>query len=90
MITALASPLLDRLRAIVGSEGMLTAKCELIVYECDGFTIEKNQPEVVVFPTSTEQIVADRQSCATNSMCRLCRAGREPAWRAAACRSAAA
>jgi len=61
--TATSSPLLDRLRAIVGAEGILTAKCDLMVYECDGFTIEKNQPEVVVFPTSTEQIVQIVKLC---------------------------
>jgi glycolate oxidase len=63
MTTATSSPLLDRLRAIVGPEGMLTARCDLLVYECDGFTIEKNQPEVVVFPTSTEQIVQIVKLC---------------------------
>src|SRR6202790_4652072 len=62
-MTATASPLLDRLRAIVGPEGLLTAKCDLLVYECDGFTIEKNQPEVVVFPTTTEQIVQIVKLC---------------------------
>ena len=63
--TTLASPsrLLDRLRTIVGMEGMLTAKSDLLVYECDGFTIEKNQPEVVVFPTTTEQIVQIVKTC---------------------------
>lgn len=55
--TATTPSLLDRLRAIVGPEGLLTAPCDLMVYECDGFTIEKNKPEVVVFPTSTEQVV---------------------------------
>jgi glycolate oxidase len=61
--TATASPLLDRLRAIVGPAGMLTARCDLMVYECDGFTIEKNQPDVVVFPTATEQIVRIAKVC---------------------------
>jgi glycolate oxidase len=56
-MTATDTSLIHRLRAIVGPDGLLTAKCDLLVYECDGFTIEKNQPEVVVFPTSTEQIV---------------------------------
>src|SRR5262245_58764154 len=27
------------------------------MYDCDGYTIEKNKPDVVVFPTSTQQIV---------------------------------
>src|SRR5579884_1410668 len=52
-----SSTLIDRLRAIVGREGILTSPSELLVYECDGFTIEKNKPDVVVFPTSTEQVV---------------------------------
>ncbi len=29
-----------------------------MVYDCDGFTIEKHPPEVVVFPRSTEEVVA--------------------------------
>jgi glycolate oxidase len=62
-MTATVTPLIDRLRAIVGPDGMLTAKCDLLVYECDGFTIEKNQPEVVVFPTSTEQIIGIVKVC---------------------------
>jgi glycolate dehydrogenase FAD-linked subunit len=61
--TSASTPLLDRLRAIVGPEGMLTARSDLLVYECDGFTIEKRQPDVVVFPTSTEQIVRIVQTC---------------------------
>ena len=47
----------DRLRAIVGPQGLICTPAELLVYECDGYTIEKNRPEVVVFPTTTEQVV---------------------------------
>src|SRR5262245_18454799 len=61
--TTPTSALHDRLRAIVGPEGMLTARPDLMVYECDGFTIEKQQPDVVVFPTSTEQIVRIVKLC---------------------------
>ncbi len=57
------SPLVSRLRAIVGPENLLTAACDLMVYECDGFTIEKKQPEVVVFPRSTQDIVAIVSLC---------------------------
>ncbi len=49
--------LIDSLRSVVGPGGILTSPSELLVYECDGFTIEKNKPDVVVFPTSTEQVV---------------------------------
>lgn len=55
--------LIERMKAIVGSDGVLTAKAELAVYECDGFTVEKNKPDVVVFPTSTEQVVAIVKAC---------------------------
>jgi glycolate oxidase len=58
MATATASPLVDRLRALLGPGGLITAPSELVVYECDGYTIEKNRPEVVVFPTSAEQVAA--------------------------------
>src|SRR5262245_12415534 len=63
MTPATASPLLDRLRAIVGPAGMLTSRSDLLVYECDGFTIEKNQPDVVVFPTTTDEIVRIVRVC---------------------------
>lgn len=59
----IAEAFLDRLRAIFTDAGLLTAPEELLVYECDGFTIEKNKPDVVVFPTSTEQVVAVVKLC---------------------------
>jgi glycolate oxidase len=62
------SPLIDKLRAVVGPENLLTSRSDLMVYECDGFTIEKNQPEVVVFPTSTEQIVRIVKVCAEQNV----------------------
>lgn len=58
-----ATSLIDRLRAVVGRDGLLTAPSDLLVYECDGFTIEKKVPDVVVFPTSTEQVVAVVKLC---------------------------
>src|SRR5271167_99997 len=63
MATATASSLVDRLRSIVGASGLLTTPSDLVVYECDGYTIEKNRPDVVVFPTSTEQIVQIVRTC---------------------------
>lgn len=43
---------------IVGPEGVIDAPDELIVYECDGLTLDKTAPHAVVFPTSTEQVSA--------------------------------
>lgn len=58
-----ASPLFQKLQAIVGVDGLLTSPSDLLVYECDGYTIEKNKPDVVVFPTTLEQIVAIVKLC---------------------------
>ncbi len=58
-----SSPLIERLRTIVGPDALLTSPSELFVYECDAYTVEKNRPDVVVFPTSTEQIVRIVQVC---------------------------
>src|SRR5260221_2900045 len=54
---SLAPPaLVDELRDIVGLDGVLWARSDLLVYECDGFVIEKNCPDVVVFPRSTDEV----------------------------------
>ncbi len=49
--------LVSRMTAIVGAENVLTATADLATYECDGFTIAKMKPDVVVFPRSTQHIV---------------------------------
>ncbi|MGE5191906.1 MAG: FAD-binding oxidoreductase [Deltaproteobacteria bacterium] len=61
--TAIAADFLAALRNIVGDDGLLADRDELLVYECDGFTIEKNLPDVVAFPISTEQVVAIVKLC---------------------------
>src|SRR6516162_8945878 len=54
---------IEKLRAVVGPDGLLTSPSDLLVYECDGYTIEKNKPDVVVFPTTTDQIVRIVKLC---------------------------
>ncbi len=72
MTTSLAEPvpmatrptqLLNRLREVVGEQGILFNPAELLVYECDGFVVDKKSPDVVVFPTTTEQVVAIVKLC---------------------------
>ena len=53
LATALAA-LADELRRVVGDDGVLSVHSDLVVYECDGFVIEKNCPDVVVFPRTTK------------------------------------
>jgi glycolate oxidase len=57
------STLIDRLAGIVGRANVLTAPSDLLVYECDGYTVERNKPDVVAFPTSTDEIVRIVKLC---------------------------
>lgn len=50
--------LLQELAAIVGPSSVLSAPEDLLVYECDGHTLDKATPRAVVFPTSTAQVAA--------------------------------
>ncbi len=56
-VTPLAARLLAELTAIVGAENVLHHGDELLVYECDGYVVNKSIPDVVVFPTCTEHVV---------------------------------
>jgi glycolate oxidase len=57
------STMIDRLAAVVGPEAVLVAPGDTAVYECDGYTVEKSRPDVVVFPTSGEQVAAIVRIC---------------------------
>src|SRR5436309_5797441 len=63
MVVTSTPLLIERLRQIVGADAILTSPSDLLVYECDGFTIEKNKPDVVVFPTSTDHVVQIVKIC---------------------------
>lgn len=56
MAASASRPLVKDLRRRLGEENVLSAPSELRVYECDGYTIEKNRPDAVVFPRSTEHV----------------------------------
>ncbi len=62
------APLADELRAIVGEHGVVSEREELLVYECDAYTLEKNLPSAVVFPRTTEQVVAIVKLCARHNL----------------------
>src|ERR1700757_3203304 len=50
--------LLDELRTILGNEAIVSRATELKVYECDGWTVEKNSPDVLLMPRTTAQLSA--------------------------------
>ena len=62
------STLADELRAIIGEDGVVCKPEELLVYECDAYTLEKNLPNFVVLPRSTEELVAIVKLCAKHNV----------------------
>ena len=51
------------LQRLLGVESVLSQHAELIVYECDGFVIEKNCPDIAVFPRNTQQVAEIVRLC---------------------------
>src|SRR5262245_63751029 len=47
-----------RLRAVVGADGVVERPEALLVYECDGYTLERAAPEVVVLPREPGEVAA--------------------------------
>ena len=57
------SSVIADLIAIVGADNVLHNRDEILVYECDGYMVERSLPDVVVFPTSTAQVVEVVKVC---------------------------
>ena len=53
-----------RLTEIVGAGAVLADDRELVVYECDAYTLQKNLPTVVVLPKSAQEVAAVVHLCA--------------------------
>ncbi len=49
-------PIIQQLTEITGKGTVLFRKEDLIAYECDGYTIHKQPPRAVVFPSSTLEV----------------------------------
>src|SRR5437867_2431292 len=48
--------LVARLRSVVGADGVIDRAEALLVYDCDGYTLERGTPEVVVLPRSPAEV----------------------------------
>ena len=53
-----------RLIEIVGKDAVLADERELMVYECDAYTLQRNPPTAVVLPRSTQEVEAVVCLCA--------------------------
>ncbi|MBI3089443.1 MAG: FAD-binding protein [Candidatus Tectomicrobia bacterium] len=58
-----SASLIQSLEKLLGVEAVTSAADELLVYECDGHTIERALPTAVVFPTTAEQIAEVVRLC---------------------------
>ena len=50
--------LIEKLREMLGDDGMVMRATELKVYECDGWTLEKSSPEILLRPRNTAEVSA--------------------------------
>jgi glycolate oxidase len=56
-------PIIKELEAVVGKEGVVRRKDELLTYECDGLASYRQRPALVVLPRTTEQVAAAVKIC---------------------------
>lgn len=56
MASRVSQTLIKGLKAVVGEENVLSQPSDMVAYECDGYTLEKSRPELVVFPRTTQQV----------------------------------
>lgn len=60
--------LVDELSLIVGRENLISRAEDLLVYECDAYTLEKNLPNLVALPKNTEEVAAVVRTCARHKI----------------------
>lgn len=61
-------PIVREFEAILGKNGVVRKREELLVYECDGLTSYRNRPSVVVLPRTTEDVAAVVKVCDRHSV----------------------
>ena len=61
-------PVIREFEAILGKNGVVRKREELLVYECDGLTSYRNRPSIVVLPRTTEDVAAVVKVCAEHDV----------------------
>ncbi|MEG4811739.1 glycolate oxidase subunit GlcD [Microcoleus sp. F8-D3] len=61
-------PVIKEFEAVVGKNGVVQRREELIVYECDGLASYRQRPAVVVLPRTTEEVAQVVKICDRHSI----------------------
>jgi glycolate oxidase len=61
-------PIIKQFEAVVGKDGVVRRREELLTYECDGLTSYRQRPALVVLPRTTEQVAEAVKICDRNSI----------------------
>ena len=61
-------PIIKQFEAVVGKNGVVQRREELLTYECDGLTSYRQRPALVVLPRNTEQVAAVVKICDQNQI----------------------
>ncbi|BAZ28402.1 glycolate oxidase subunit GlcD [Cylindrospermum sp. NIES-4074] len=56
-------PIIQKFEVVLGKNGVVKTREELITYECDGLTSYRQRPAVVVLPRTTQQVAAVVKIC---------------------------
>jgi glycolate oxidase len=61
-------PIIQQFEAVVGKDGVVRRKEELLTYECDGLASYRQRPALVVLPRTTEQVAEVVKLCDQNQI----------------------
>src|SRR5262249_19020318 len=65
---SISPQLMAALEQVVGAENLIAGQDELLVYECDAYTLEKHLPHVVVLPHTTDEVAQIARLCAEHQV----------------------
>ena len=52
-----------RLKALLPARSVVAKRQELLAYDCDGLTLHRHQPPLVVLPETTDEVAAVVRLC---------------------------
>ena len=61
-------PIIKELQRLIGKDGVVKRKDELLTYECDGLASYRQRPALVVLPRTTEEVAAAVKVCHDNGI----------------------